>query len=112
MNAAERRATVERWAAALGHQTIFWPDLDGALIGAETKTGRAVYGWREMIQTLQEADAVDGEWPDEEEVIDHLTYNTLGSWLGEMTPGVLYQPGEGPGTLAVDPRRVIRVEAM
>lgn len=55
--------------------------FDGAVIGIEVKTGRLVYDISKMIQILMENDNMT-----EEESIEHIDFNVIGSYVGELTP--------------------------
>ena len=60
-------------------ETIFWDELDTAIIGVSTE-GRVVYSMERMLEYFQSTGM------NEEESIEYVDFNILGSYLGENTP--------------------------
>lgn len=72
--------------ANLNPDMIFYDGLEPALIGAVQIFNKvvALYDYEKCIDHLIERDGGDYEM-----VTEHLEYNTLGSYVGENTPGFL-----------------------
>lgn len=55
--------------------------FDNALIGMCSVTYRAIYDYEKMIDIL-----IEDEGMTSLDAIEHLSYNVLGAYVGEMTP--------------------------
>jgi hypothetical protein len=60
-------------------ETIFWDNLDGAIIGVSTD-GRVVYSMERMLEYFQSTGM------SEDESIEYVDFNILGAYIGEHTP--------------------------
>lgn len=58
--------------------------FDGCVIGIDSNF-RLVYSIEDCISVLMERDGMD-----EEDAIEHMGYNVIGSYVGEMTPIFIY----------------------
>ena len=55
--------------------------FDDAIMGVSTGDGRVVYLMSLMVKTLVEVDQMNYE-----DALEHLWYNVVGAYVGEMTP--------------------------
>lgn len=65
---------------------MFWDGFDEAIVGLsvsqiERQVRVVVYDYDGMIRVLMERDGMEHE-----EAVEFLDYNTLGGWVGELTP--------------------------
>jgi hypothetical protein len=58
--------------------------FDDAVIGVEANSMRLVYSIEKCI------DILIGDDMSEEDAVEHLSYNVLGSYVGEQTPIFIY----------------------
>lgn len=58
--------------------------FDDAVIGVEAYSMKLIYSIEKCIEILKEDDMT------EEDAIEHLSYNVLGSYVGEQTPIFIY----------------------
>lgn len=64
---------------------LFADGFDDAVIGFEYDNGRVVYDINKMVNIL-----VYNEGMSELDAIEHLEYNVLNAYVGEMTPMYVY----------------------
>ena len=65
-------------------EAIVWDGFDEAIIGRDNR-GRLVYDIDLMVETLTREDEMS-----EEEALEFLDYNTLNTFVGELTPIHIY----------------------
>ena len=67
---------------------IYYPDLDGALLGVTRRCGGeplACYDYNLLIREVMKRDDVD-----EETDLDYVEFNICGAYMGPHTPLILY----------------------
>lgn len=72
--------TVRARVADVNPDALFADGFDDAVIGIDSKDMRVVYDYDRMVRILME------QGMDELTANEHLEYNVLGSYMGEMTP--------------------------
>lgn len=60
---------------------LFADGFDDAIIGYCENTGRVIYSIDRCMEILMYTEDMDRE-----DAIDHLSYNVIGGYVGEMTP--------------------------
>ena len=65
-------------------EAIIWDGFDEAIIGRDNR-GRLVYDIDLMVETLTREDEMS-----EEEALEFLDYNTLNTFVGDLTPIHIY----------------------
>jgi thiamine monophosphate kinase len=65
-------------------EAIVWDGFDEAIIGHDNR-GRLVYDIDLMVETLTREDEMS-----EEEAMEFLDYNTLNTFVGDLTPIHIY----------------------
>ena len=65
-------------------EAIVWDGFDEAIIGRDNR-GRLVYDIDLMVETLRRDDDMS-----EEEAMEFLDYNTLNTFVGDLTPIHIY----------------------
>ena len=65
-------------------EAIIWDGFDEAIIGHDS-VGRIVYDIDLMVETLTREDEMS-----EEEALEFLDYNTLNTFVGDLTPIHIY----------------------
>lgn len=65
-------------------RAIVWDGFDHAIIGTDV-VGRLVYDVNLMIETLMTEDEIS-----EQDAIEYLEYNTLNTYVGNLTPVHVY----------------------
>ena len=65
-------------------EAIIWDGFDEAIIGRDNR-GRIVYDIDLMVETLTREDEMS-----EEEALEFLDYNTLNTFVGDLTPIHIY----------------------
>ena len=65
-------------------EAIVWDGFDEAIIGRDNR-GRLVYDIDLMVETLTREDDMS-----EEEAMEFLDYNTLNTFVGDLTPIHIY----------------------
>ena len=65
-------------------EAIVWDGFDEAIIGRDNR-GRLVYDIDLMVETLTREDEMS-----EEEAMEFLDYNTLNTFVGDLTPIHIY----------------------
>lgn len=65
--------------------------FDDAILGTDYASGRIIYSMSKMIEielkaTEMDPDEIDPEDDPFTEVVDHLSFNVWGAYVGEMTP--------------------------
>lgn len=65
-------------------EAIIWDGFDEAIIGRDN-VGRLVYDIDLMVETLTREDEMS-----EEEALEFLDYNTLNTFVGDLTPIHIY----------------------
>ena len=65
-------------------EAIVWDGFDEAIIGYDNR-GRLVYDIDLMVETLTREDEMS-----EEEAMEFLDYNTLNTFVGDLTPIHIY----------------------
>ena len=74
---------VEQFYDLLEDEAIRWDGLDECIIGASSD-GKVVYDIKKMITHFQ------AEGLSRENAIEHIDYNILGAYVGELTPIHIY----------------------
>jgi hypothetical protein len=65
-------------------EAIVWDGFDEAIIGRDNR-GRLIYDIDLMVETLRRDDDMS-----EEEAMEFLDYNTLNTFVGDLTPIHIY----------------------
>lgn len=76
MNSKELR----KYIGEISPDALFADGFDDAVIGIDSKDMRVVYDYSKMVEILM------AQGLDELQANEHLEYNVLGSYVGEMTP--------------------------
>ena len=75
-----------QFIADFNPEAVMWDGLDDAVIGI-TNNGNVVYDLNKMKEILYKQWSED---PDDDvtmdDVVEHIDYNILGSYVGEFTP--------------------------
>ena len=66
---------------------LFADGFDEAIMGIDSKSGRVIYSVEKMINLLRERDDMDYE-----DAREYLDFNTIGAYVGEMTPIYMETP--------------------
>jgi hypothetical protein len=81
------------WILEHTTEAIFYEpaELDAALIGIALRYGMSVpaYDYHKLMSVHMERGM------SQEEAIEWIESQTIGQWIGEDTPIIVYQPGEG-----------------
>lgn len=72
-------------------EAVLYPNLEEALIGVCRRFNQppvALYDYNKCIKILMRDHEEEGEDEEEayEQCVEHLEFNTLGTWLGDHTP--------------------------
>jgi len=80
---------IVEFVASHAEDAIVFDDCDSALIGYGLRIGLepvAIYSHQLLVENFI------GQGMSEEEAVEYVDYNIVGSWVGERTPIILYQP--------------------
>jgi len=80
---------IVEFVASHAEDAIVFDDCDSALIGYGSRIGMepvAIYSHQLLVEHFI------GQGMSEEEAVEYVDYNIVGSWVGDMTPIILYQP--------------------
>lgn len=75
-----KNETIRSRVADVNPEALFADGFDDAVIGIDSKDMRVVYDYDRMVRILME------QGMDELTANEHLEYNVLGSYMGDMTP--------------------------
>lgn len=86
MTDTEKEELHER-LAELNPEAIIWPDFEPALMGIGQQFSKyiAVYSYQGLLDCLIERDGLSFD-----DAMDHLSFNTLGTYTGPYDPVVFY----------------------
>lgn len=74
---------VREWVSNRNEEAIFWDYLDECIIGMSFE-GKVIYSIPLMVDHFMQ------EGMDEEEAMEHISYNILGAYVGTFTPIHIY----------------------
>jgi len=80
MKPMNRNETVRDRVADINPDALFADGFDDAVIGIDSKDLRVVYDYDKMVSILMK------QGMDELTANEHLEYNVVGAYMGEMTP--------------------------
>jgi hypothetical protein len=83
---------VRAWIAEMNPEALLADGFEDAIIGVAERCSKeplVVYDIQKCVQILVTRDGMT-----EEEALEFLEFNTLGAWMGEMTPLFLWRAPE------------------
>ena len=81
--------SVRDWIAEHNPEALLADGFDDAIVGVAERCGQpdlVVYDAERCISILEERDGMDAD-----EAVEFFSFNTLGSWVGDMTPLFLWR---------------------
>ena len=82
-----KQQILKEWISETNNNALFADGFDKSIIGVDSKSGRVIYDVKKMIKILMKNDGM--EYQDAREYLD---FNTIGAYVGEMTPIYMETP--------------------